>query len=396
MAINRVVEDAPLMQSLLVDVGYRYSDYDFGPTTNTYKIAGSWQVVDDFRARASYQRAVRAPNIVDLFRPESPSLFAMDQDPCEITPGNTTGRSDRGYTFEQCARTGVTAAQFAVDANGRNAIVSNPASQYNDIEGGSPEIEPEEADTYTLGLVYTPSFIDGLSISFDYYNIEIEGAIQGVQAETTLLQCMETGDPTFCGAVGRDSLGSLWLGNPQTLANSIDARSTNIGFLAVTGFDIEVNYNFDIGDMGTINIANIAGFVDEYEQQEYPGAESIFCEGVYGGGCQLPTPELKNRFQATWATPWNVTANLTWRYIQGTDQVASSDPRDIRDMNYIDIAANWDVTEWAQLRLGINNVADQRPPRVYQGVTDFENGNTYPGLYDPLGQYIFAGFTVQY
>ncbi|MEO1080744.1 MAG: TonB-dependent receptor [Pseudomonadota bacterium] len=385
-----VVEDAPFAQSVLLDVGYRYSDYDFGATTDTYKLAGSWQIVDDFKLRGSFQRAVRAPNIIDLFRPETPSLFAMDQEPCERTDLSNP-LSDRGFTFEQCANTGVTRELW--DQGGP---VSNPASQYNDIEGGSPDIQPEEADTYTVGFIWTPGFVDGLSVSFDYYNIEIEGAIQGIQAETTLTQCLITGDPTFCSAVQRDELGSIWLSNPQTLENSVDARSTNIGFLAVTGFDVEVNYNFDIGDLGTINIANIAGFVEEYEQQEFPGAESIFCEGVYGGGCQLPTPELKNRFQATWATPWNVTANVTWRYIQGTDQVASSDPLDIDDMNYIDIAANWDVTDWAQLRLGINNLFDERPPRVYQGVTDFENGNTYPGLYDPLGQYIFAGFTVAY
>ena len=380
------------MQSLLVDVGYRYSDYDFGPTTDTYKIAASWQVVDDFRARASFQRAVRAPNVTDLFRPETPSLFAMDQEPCERSD-LTSNLSDRGFTFEQCARTGVTRALW--DQGGP---ISNPASQYNDIEGGSPDIQPEEADTYTLGLVFTPSFVDGLTLSVDYYNIEIEGAIQGVQAETTLVQCLTTGDPTFCDAVNRDPLGTIWLGNPQTLDNSVDARSTNIGFLATEGVDVEVTYNFDIGDMGTINIANIAGYVIGYEQEEYPGAESIDCEGVYGGGCQLPTPELKNRFQATWATPWNVTANLTWRHIKGTEQVAVSpeDRNDIEDMNYFDIAANWDVTDWAQLRLGVNNVFDERPPFVYQGVTDFANGNTYPGLYDPLGQYIFAGFTVQY
>ncbi|EED31888.1 TonB-dependent receptor [gamma proteobacterium NOR5-3] len=387
-----VVEDAPLMQSLVLDLGYRYSEYDFGPTTDTYKLAGSWQIYDDLKLRGSYQRAVRAPNLVDLFRPQVGSLFPMTNDPCDkANPGDAV--SIEGFTFEQCARTGITEALW----NGGGAV-SNPASQYNDIEGGSPDLQPEEADTYTAGFIFTPGFIDGLSVSVDYYSIEIEGAIQGIQAATSLNQCLLTGESTFCSAVNRDDSGSLWFGNPATLDNSIDARSTNIGFLSTEGVDVEINYSFDVGNMGTVNIANIAGFVMKFEQQEYPGAASLRCEGVYGLGCQLPTPELKNRMQTTWVTPWNLTASLIWRYIEGTEELISGGGQglDLDDMSYFDIAATWDVNDWAQVRFGINNLLDERPPRVVQGATDFENGNTYPGMYDPLGQYFFAGFTVQY
>ena len=385
-----VVQDKAFAQSIVLDVGYRFSDYDFGPTTDTYKLAGAWDVSYDLKLRGSYQRAVRAPNVVDLFRPVSGSLFAMDREPCEKdNPGDAT--SGRGFTFEQCARTGVTQALW--DAGGP---VSNPASQYNDIEGGSIDIEPEEADTYTVGFLYQPSYVEGLSLSVDWYRIEIDGAIQGIQAETTLIECLTTGDPTFCSAIQRDAAGSIWLGNPATLQNSVDARSTNIGFLSTEGVDVEFNYAFEAGNMGTVAVSNVTGFVSKYEQQEYPGASTLRCEGVYGGGCQLPTPELANRMQATWLTPWDITASLIWRYTKGTNQVASSAPLDIDDMSYFDISGNWQVNDWAQVRFGINNLFDERPPRVYQGVTDFENGNTYPGYYDPLGQYLFAGFTLQY
>ncbi|MEE4109176.1 MAG: TonB-dependent receptor, partial [Halieaceae bacterium] len=387
-----VVEDVAFAQSIVLDLGYRYSDYDFGPTTDTYKIAGAWQIYDDLKLRGSYQRAVRAPNIVDLFRPQVGSLFPLGQEPCEkANPGDAL--SIEGFSFEQCARTGVTQAQWD-----RGGPVSNPASQYNTIVGGSPDLNPEEADTYTAGVIFTPSFIDGLTVSLDFYSIEIEGAIQGIQPATTLNQCLASGDPAFCDAINRDPNGSLWFGNPATLDNSIDSRSTNIGFLATEGVDVEINYNFDIGNLGTINIANIAGFVSKWEQEEFPGAGSVRCEGVYGLGCQLPTPELKNRMQTTWATPWNVTASLIWRYIEGTEELISGGGQglDLPDQSYFDIAATWDVRDWAQVRLGINNLLDERPPRVVQGVTNFENGNTYPGMYDPLGQYIFAGFTVQY
>ena len=101
--------------------------------------------------------------------------------------------------------------------------------------------------------------------------------------------------------------------------------------------------------------------------------------------------------QLTWATPWNVTANLTWRHIAEVEQKFNSgEPNDIPSQDYIDIAATWDVTDWGQLRFGINNVTDEEPPLVGNGTTARENGNTYPGVYDALGMYMFAGFTVQF
>ena len=87
---------------------------------------------------------------------------------------------------------------------------------------------------------------------------------------------------------------------------------------------------------------------------------------------------------------------LTWRHVAGVDQEFTASPNDIDAYNYVDISGTWDVTEWASVRLGVNNLFDEAPPFVYQGVTARENGNTYPGIYDPLGQYLFAGVTVQY
>ncbi|MFT4767254.1 MAG: iron complex outermembrane receptor protein [Glaciecola sp.] len=384
-----VLEDAPFVQALVLDLGYRYSDYSTGTTTNTYKIAASWDINDDIKVRGSYQRAVRAPNIVDLFEPESAGLFAMDRDPC-LKASDGANVSLSGYSFEQCARSGVSQAIWD-----RGGPENSPAAQYNSTGGGSTTLDPEEADTYSFGAIWQPSFVEGLQLSVDYYEIEITGAIQGIQEETTLLQCIETGDATFCDQINRGQLDTLWLGQSSP-TNGINAASTNIGFLRVEGVDVEINYNFDIGDMGTVSIANIAGFVLAFDQEEYPGAGVVNCEGTYGGSCQIPTPDLKNRFQATWATPWNVNANLIWRHVAGSTQEFTDAPNDIDDVNYFDIAATWAVTDSATLRFGINNVLDEDPPFVYQGVTARENGNTYPGIYDPLGQYWFLGGTLQF
>ena len=126
-----MVEGAPMADSIVLDLGYRYSDYSPGATTDSYKIAGIWNINPSVRDRASYQRAVRAPNVVDLFQPVAGGLFAMDADPCnKAAPGDSVSRA--GYSFEQCARTGVSQAVW--DAGGP---ANNPASQYNQVGSGS-------------------------------------------------------------------------------------------------------------------------------------------------------------------------------------------------------------------------------------------------------------------
>ena len=384
-----LIEGAALADSLALDVGYRYSAYSFGPSTDTYKFAGNWTPIDGLRIRGSFQRAVRAPNVVELFEPANGGLFAMDRDPCnKDDPGAAT--STLGYTFEQCARSGVSRAIW--DQGGPS---NNPAAQYNQIGGGNTDLQPEEADTLTAGVIWTPEFIDGLSVSLDWYDIEVEGAIQSINQEVIVRQCIETGAPRFCNAVGRGINDTLWLGNPEP-GNGIDSRVTNIGLLAVQGIDIEVNYRVDVGGLGSVDIANITGVIDSYAKREYEGADVIPCEGAYGGACEFPVIDFQNRMQATWAMPWNVTASLIWRHIGGVDHRFTSDPNNIEAFNYFDISASWEVTDYAQLRVGVNNILDEEPPFVYQGVTSRENGNTYPGIYDPLGQYLFAGFTVQF
>ena len=96
----------------------------------------------------------------ERFLPQGFNLFEMNADPCAGPVAN--GRTAEGRSFEECARSGVTAAQFG-------NIENSPAAQYNFLQGGNPNLAPEESDTYSFGLVWTPGFLDGLDFSFDYY-----------------------------------------------------------------------------------------------------------------------------------------------------------------------------------------------------------------------------------
>jgi outer membrane receptor protein involved in Fe transport len=387
-----LIDGKTFAEEVLLDVGYRYSDYDpSGQSTDTYKFAGSWAINTDIKLRGSYQRAVRAANIVDQFRPQQGRLFAMDNDPCnKANPGDTT--SGRGYTFEECARSGVSQAQW--DLGGP---ANSPAAQYNTLVGGSPLLAPEESDTNSFGVIWTPSFIEGLVVSLDYYDIDVEGAITNISSETTLLECIETGDPLFCDKARRGTNDSLWLGLASA-TNGVSALQENIGFFRVEGVDAEITYSFDVGNMGSVTLNNVLGVINEWEQEEYVGAGIQRCDGVYGGNCETPTVEIRNRFQALWATPWDATVSLGWRYADEVEQIGSGDnpPLTLDSISYIDLAGSWSATDWLNIRLGVNNLLDEEPPLVSQGVTARENGNTYPGAYDALGQYWFVGASVEF
>ncbi len=371
-----LVEGKSFAEELNLDLGYRWSDYSTDVQTDTYKVAAGWAPVASLKFRASFNHAVRAANIRELFRPQGIGLFDMTTDVCATaTPSRT---------LEECARTGVTAGQYGT-------IADSPAGQYNQITGGNPDLQPEESDTYSFGLVWTPEFADGLAITLDYFDIEVEGAIAGIGSEEILNSCYETGDSFFCGLVNRGpATGTLWLGNDNVVNTDI-----NTGFFATAGLDYTIDYSFDIGDMGSLNFNNIGTLVDSWEQQATPNSDVVSCEGTWGGVCGSPNFELVNNFRVTWLTPWDLALSGAWRYMSEVED--NDDTADFDAQNYLDVSAVWDVTEMISLRAGINNVTDEEPPLgPAPGPSIFGNGNTFPGYYDALGMYWFLGASVQF
>ncbi|TXS90688.1 TonB-dependent receptor [Parahaliea maris] len=373
-----IVENAAFAKELSLDLGYRYSDYSTDITTDTYKVAGAWAPTDSLKMRASFNRAVRHANIRELFRPQSLGLFDMSEDPC--AGANPTA------TFEQCARTGVTQAQYG-------SIADSPAGQYNEITGGNPELAPEESDTYSVGIIYSPEFVEDLTVTVDYFDIEITGAISSISSGTILNNCLETGDALYCDAVNRgEQTGTLWIGTDNV--SSIDE---NIGFYSTKGFDIQVDYTLGLGDMGSLAFNNVGTYLTEWDQQEFAGEAVEDCLGIWNStSCGQPIFEFQNNLRATWMTPWQMSLSAQWRYV---DSIEDGDGGnwDFDDMNYFDLSAIWDVTDMMSLRAGVQNVTDEEPPiGPAPGPSVRGNGNTFPGTYDALGRYWFVGATVQF
>jgi outer membrane receptor protein involved in Fe transport len=337
----------------------------------------------DVKFRASYQRAVRAPNVRELFLPQGLNLFDMDQDPCTTSPDGNPPTA----TLEQCLRTGITPETY-------NNINDSFAGQYNFLQGGNPNLEPEESDTYSFGVVFSPRFIEGLTLSVDYFSIEIEKGINNLSPEFILDECL-AGNDALCANVQRGPLGDLWLGSGPE-AGRVIALNDNLAIEEVQGWDVIADYSLQLGDMGMMTFNNTMSIIDTWDQQELEGAPVIDCKGVWGGACGFPTPDFRNNLRATWISPFGLTASVMWRHITGVDALGAG--LDMDEADFFDIAGNYEFNENMVVRLGINNVTDEEPPQPggNAGPSLQGNGNTFPGMYDALGRYMFVGATFKF
>jgi len=377
------------VEQLSLDTAYRYSDYSSGITTDTYKFGVEYAPLEDVRFRASYQRAVRAPNIVELFTARGFGLFDMDGDPCGAALNGKAGAAPD----QACLDSGLTQSQL------RSAALDSPAGQYNFNGGGNQELKPETSDTYSYGIVFTPRFAPGLSVSVDYFDIDVKDLISTFGAANSLDACYQFGDPGACSRIHRNQNGQLWIGT-----GNVDDTNINIGGLETAGVDLNLNYTgFDIGNMGTLSFNLTGTWLEELiTDPGSAGFPPFDCAGLHAGNCisSLTTaanPEIRTRFRVGWQTPWNVDVALTHRYIGPVSQEGAAADRIDRHFShesYFDLFGSWNLTDQANVRLGINNVLDN-DPQINASVGTTGNGNTYPQVYDALGRFIFAGVTVK-
>ena len=405
-----IAQDQAFAESLSFDTAYRYSDYGDGVQTDTYKFGLEWAPIQDVRVRGSYQRAVRAANIVELFTAQGFNLFDAPGDPCgwnlntpdpdNDDPGvNATLDSDLAAA---CVANGVPVARLGA------ASLDSPAGQYNFLQGGVPTLTPEEADTYSYGVVFQPRFAPGLAVTLDYFDIDIQNTITILGGNTILAACFQSGQ--LCDLIQRNpGTGQLWVGT----GNVIDLNR-NIGSLATTGWDINLSYTgLEMGRFGSLAFNMTGTYLEELLTQPVPGldihpgpgieSDVYDCAGRYSSVCGTPSPQWRHRLRASWQTPWDLDLSLTWRYYH--DVTGIDNPNDdmaegkldqtLPSEDYFDFAANWAISEKAGVTVGINNLLDDNPS-LSGAVGTTGNGNTYPQTYDALGRYVFVRATVDF
>jgi iron complex outermembrane receptor protein len=292
----------------------------------------------------------------------------------------------------------VTQAQYGL-------IPECPADTCVTLGGGNLDLQPEVADTATFGVVYQPEAISGLSMSADYFNIKVDKYIGAVDSSTVINQCIQLQSDFFCNLFHRDPTSGVLFGTNGYIV----ATNQNTGFLKTSGMDFTANYSMKGDGWGGLDFGFVGTLLKSREIEQLPGLGTYDCKGLYGPTCGQPTPTWRHNLRATWSSPSGAGAvSLNWRYFGSTKLSANtSNPflqgdyvtinREINAYNYIDLATTWKLMESVELRAGINNVFDKSPPVIAAGLlSSFGNGNTYPGVYDPMGRMLFVGTTISF
>jgi iron complex outermembrane recepter protein len=390
-----LITDKPFAKELSFETGYRYSSYSEGFNTNTYKFGLNWAPSSDIRFRGSYQRAVRAPNLQELFIERGLALEGS-YDPCA---GSTTGFPTA--TPAQCAHTGVTAAQYG-------KILPSPAAQYNGLVGGNPHLKPESSDTTSFGFVLTPNFVPNLSLTVDYFNIRIKDVISSYGFALQLQDCLAFDTSTFCNNVHRDGAGTLWASSGAY----INDPTMNLGALQSRGVDVTANYKYDLNRLGRLSFYYAGTYTAQFitEPGGALGVQSYNCAGYYGNTCGVPEPKWKSTFTVNYDTPLDgLGFGVRWRYLAKVLQDTNS-PNPllsgqtyppwsrIPSYSYIDLTASYVINKTVSVRVGVNNVLDKDPPVLSTDYFSppFVNNNTYPQVYDALGRYLFGNLTLTF
>lgn len=366
-----LLSETALARNLTMDLAYRWSDYSSSGQSSTYRAGLDWQSLDWLRLRTGYNHAVRTPSVGELNDPQQRSGLGFE-DPC-------LGAQPL-YTFEQCARTGMTAAQYG----------STPVPPFgfgvNTILGGNPDLEPEEADTFTAGFVFDMG--DTMRLSLDYWDIQIDGVINSIDPPLAFDECALYG--RFCELVHRNAGGNLWQGTDAYIVNillNLDEQHSS-GVDVAWDWIVNANWTFDL----------IGSYYLKREVTLVPGepSSSFDCAGRVGGGCDA-TPEWRHLASANYESNSFWAVGGRWRYYgavdyTGTDDTLADD--ELTAINYFDLNATLRFMATHRLVIGVNNIFDKEPPLV--GGTLSTNANTVAGFYDTLGRFLFANLTLSW
>ncbi|HEY9090871.1 TonB-dependent receptor plug domain-containing protein [Parasphingorhabdus sp.] len=376
-----IVENVPGIYSLTAEGGIRYSDYSNSGGSTTWKAGGTWEPIEGYKIRGVYQHAVRSPNIGELFSPVVTGLTALSIDPCAGT--NPVGDAQL---------TAICIAQGA--PAGRIGTIPQPsAGQINATAGGNPDLGPETANSYTIGVVLTPPSVPGLQITADYYNIKVKGAITTPTPGDIIDPCFVDFDPTACALIGRNPLNGSLNGGGDTAG--LILQLTNQGVIETSGVDMRVAYQMPTS-FGRVAFDFSGNWTEQLKFKASPTSINRECVSYYGENCEPITPEFTFNARATVGFGDSVDVSLLWTWIDGVSleplSASFGDALDeyssISAYSYFDLTTRFSVTDNFEMTAGVQNLLDKKPPIVssYIGGSAYNSGNTYPTTYDALGR----------
>lgn len=396
-----LLQDMPFADDVLFDAGYRYSDYSTGIQAKTWKVGLQWSPIQDIRFRGSFNRAIRAPNILDLYSPQSvTNTSQVSEDPCAANAVNPA-------SVAACANTGVTPAQYGV-------IPQCPAQQCAVLTGGNPLLQPERANTFTVGFTSRPRWVSGLTASVDYFHIDLKNTIGAIPLGVVLQRCLTTAEDSFCSQIVRNPVNGTLFGTSAAAGGYIRGTGVNIGSGVTSGVDVQLAYNVPLSDWGVDSWGGLSfeltgSYLLKSTTVPLPGDDSFDCTGLFGPQCgSTVNPRWRHTLRVNWSTPWkDLLLSAAWRYIGESKYEADTNEPSIGggsvdafnhtlpERSYLDLAGIWRISDAFSVRAGINNVLDQDPPLINSAIVGSGLPNTYP-TYDLLGRKMFVGFTANF
>lgn len=382
-----VLADLPLVKHFSLDAAFRASNYSTVGYTQAWNLGGIYSPVEELRFRGTYSRSVRAPNITELFNPQNQSFF-LPNDPCDID--NLNDGADPGLRAANCAAIltplGVDPTTFEGDD------ILN--ATFPGVLGGNPDLSEERAKTWTIGAVWQPSFIDGLSLIIDYYNMTITDGIIFPASQDIVDQCVDlpSVDNQFCDLIQRRADGGL---------SFLEVIPVNVAFFETSGIDYEFGYAFDPEDIGlsgigSFNLRYIGSYLQKLDVVSLPGQAVDIEKNESGTLLGDDAPTHSGALNLSWLfSP--VTATYRWQFRNRVwrdeiDEFASAaaqgnilfEPMKTSRLSTHDIQVRYAVRENAEIYAGVNNLLDQEPDI---GLTDTP--------IDAVGRFVYAGFTLQ-
>ncbi len=390
-----LLKEIPAVHSLDLELGYRYSDYNLAGSVNTYKAALDWSPIESLKVRGSYNRAVRAPSILDLFLPPQEN-FPGYVDPCNAPdPGNPDTRTPE--VLGLCQAQGIPAAALAT--------FQQPNPQVRALEGGNMNLDPESSDTYTFGLVWQPGFANSaLRSSIDYWQYDIEDTIGSVSSTSSINRCFNdvSANPTYdpnnqwCQLFTRLGTGEI---------TDVQETSQNLGKLKAKGVDLQVDYGQPLGERwGRLSVNLLLTRVIDWDFQE----DSVSPFGHFAGTITTDVGEGYPEWKGVLNLGWDIKQfGFTYqvRYVDsltvvnndavGSPVVDGLAPS-VGSYTYHRITARWSPTDAIDLLVGVDNLFDKDPPIFTDDSQAGQQANTDPTLYDILGRRYYANATFRF
>ena len=374
-----VLADVPFAQYVNLNAAYRYQDYTTTGGDSSYGLGLEWAVDRNVRFRANYAKAVRAPSINELYDGGSAG-FALFADPCD---------SNRLALGKYPANRAANCAALGLTPDFTQTDTTKPS-----ISRGNENLRPEEGKTLTLGVVVTPSFIPGLALTLDHYDIKISDVIASFGARTIIDNCVDS--PTlinpFCGNVTRGPDGNI-----ATVLNQV----LNVAEYTNKGWDMSASYRTDVAnlglpDYGSLSFSVAAGFLDELTYDPVPGDASVRDEQAG----EMPNPKRRVNFRVSWDYE-KLSLSYANRYLSSvvrSNQDAPGTYEVWKAPSWLthDIRAEYSFDKYTVFG-GINNFTNEIPPQTpfsWTGTSLYNGFNA--SLYNNQGRYFFVGVNASF